>query len=76
MIHNAWIRASGDRNDFIEYSEYLAPFDASMAQLYADIGSIGKILYSIDGKQANKASLLSIDLIGVRAGGVSHLLHC
>lgn len=36
MIHNAWVRAQGDRNDFIGVSEYLAPFDAAMAKVYQD----------------------------------------
>lgn len=34
MIHNAWVTARGDRNDFISVSEYLAPFDAAMAEVY------------------------------------------
>lgn len=36
MIHNAWIFASGNRNDFKEYAEYLEPFDMAMADLYSD----------------------------------------
>ena len=36
MIHNAWILAAGNKNDFLELASYLEPFDATMAQLYAD----------------------------------------
>ena len=36
MIHNAWINARGDRNDFLEFHDYLAPFDAAMGELYKD----------------------------------------
>lgn len=35
MIHNAWTYASGDRNYFREMSDYLEPFDKSMAEMYA-----------------------------------------
>lgn len=35
MIHNAWGIAIGNRHDFIEAAEFLAPFDAEMASLYA-----------------------------------------
>lgn len=35
MIHNAWILAAGNRHDFLAYAEYLEPFDASMADIYA-----------------------------------------
>ena len=35
MIHNAWILAAGNRHDFMAYAEYLEPFDASMADIYA-----------------------------------------
>ncbi len=35
MIHNAWIFAAGNRNDFREFADYLEPFDASMADIYA-----------------------------------------
>ena len=35
MIHNAWILAMGNRHDLREYADYLEPFDASMADIYA-----------------------------------------
>ncbi len=35
MIHNCWVIAAGNRNDFAEVSEYLAPFDQAMADVYA-----------------------------------------
>lgn len=35
MIHNAWIYAAGNRHDFREFADYLEPFDASMADIYA-----------------------------------------
>lgn len=35
MIHNAWIMAAGNRNDFREYADYLEPFDRAMADIYA-----------------------------------------
>lgn len=35
MIHNAWIVAAGNRNDFREYADYLEPFDKAMADIYA-----------------------------------------
>jgi len=36
MIHNAWVVAAGNKNEFIELAEYLKPFDENMAQIYAD----------------------------------------
>ncbi len=35
MIHNAWVVAAGNRLDFKELSDWLAPFDAAMADIYA-----------------------------------------
>lgn len=35
MIHNAWLIAVGDRNDFDKVSDTLGQFDAAMARLYA-----------------------------------------
>lgn len=35
MIHNAWVVAAGNRNDFAEISGWLEPFDAAMADIYA-----------------------------------------
>lgn len=35
MIHNAWVVAAGNRNDFAEISSWLEPFDAAMADIYA-----------------------------------------
>jgi len=35
MIHNCWVVAAGNRNDFAEVAEFLAPFDQAMADVYA-----------------------------------------
>lgn len=35
MIHNCWVMAMGNRHDMAEVSEWLAPFDQAMADLYA-----------------------------------------
>lgn len=34
MIHNCWSVAAGNRHDFAEMAEYMAPFDAAMADVY------------------------------------------
>jgi ATP-dependent Clp protease, protease subunit len=34
MIHNAWVVAAGNRNDFQELAAWLEPFDRSMADIY------------------------------------------
>lgn len=36
MIHNAWVVAAGNRNELREVAEWLEPFDAAMADVYAD----------------------------------------
>ncbi|MGQ3674263.1 head maturation protease, ClpP-related [Xanthobacter sp. TB0139] len=35
MIHNAWVVSGGNRHDMREVAEYLEPFDAAMADVYA-----------------------------------------
>jgi ATP-dependent protease ClpP protease subunit len=35
MIHNCWVVAAGNRNDFEEVAAFLAPFDQAMADVYA-----------------------------------------
>lgn len=35
MIHNSWVIASGNRNDMREIADWLEPFDAAMADIYA-----------------------------------------
>lgn len=35
MIHNAWTLAAGNRHDFRAMADYLEPFDAAMAEIYA-----------------------------------------
>jgi ATP-dependent protease ClpP protease subunit len=35
MIHNCWVCACGNRHDMQEVSEFLAPFDQAMADVYA-----------------------------------------
>lgn len=34
MIHNAWVIAAGNRNDFAEVAEWLEPFDMAMRDVY------------------------------------------
>lgn len=34
MIHNCWVLAAGNRNDFAEISAWLEPFDRAMVDLY------------------------------------------
>lgn len=35
MIHNCWVMAIGNRHDMVAISEWLAPFDQAMVDLYA-----------------------------------------
>lgn len=35
MIHNAWVIAAGNRNDYRELADWLEPFDAAMVDIYA-----------------------------------------
>ncbi|HKN05517.1 MAG TPA: head maturation protease, ClpP-related [Buttiauxella sp.] len=35
MIHNCWVIAMGNRNDFRALADYLEPFDGAMADIYA-----------------------------------------
>lgn len=35
MIHNCWVLAVGNRHDMAEMSDWLAPFDSAMADVYA-----------------------------------------
>lgn len=35
MIHNCWVLAMGNRNDFRDLADWLAPFDEAMIGLYA-----------------------------------------
>jgi len=35
MIHNCWVMAVGNRHDMQETADWLAPFDAAMADVYA-----------------------------------------
>ena len=35
MIHNAWTLAAGNRHEFRAMADYLEPFDAAMAEIYA-----------------------------------------
>jgi ATP-dependent Clp protease protease subunit len=51
MIHNAWVIAAGNRHDLREISDWLAPFDAVMADIYAaradlDSKAVGKLMDS------------------------------
>lgn len=42
MIHNAWAVAIGNRHDLAAAAEQLAPFDAAMAQVYAERAGIAR----------------------------------
>lgn len=35
MIHNAWVIAAGDRNDFKDFADWLAQFDETLADIYS-----------------------------------------
>lgn len=35
MIHNSWVMAAGNRNELREVADFLEPFDAAMAEIYA-----------------------------------------
>jgi ATP-dependent protease ClpP protease subunit len=35
MIHNCWVVAMGNQNDFRDLADYLAPFDAALCGVYA-----------------------------------------
>lgn len=35
MVHNCWIFAQGNQHDFREIADWLGPFDAAMAEVYA-----------------------------------------
>ncbi|WP_267386529.1 head maturation protease, ClpP-related [Sphingomonas sp. GC_Shp_3] len=37
MIHNCWCGAVGNRHDFQEVADFLAPFDLAMAQVYSNV---------------------------------------
>ena len=49
MVHNSWVIAAGNRNDLRETADWLEPFDAAMADIYAartgaDMKAIGKLM--------------------------------
>lgn len=49
MIHNCWVMAMGNRHDMAEVSDWLAPFDQAMVDLYAlrtsqDSAAIAKMM--------------------------------
>ncbi|KEY44940.1 MULTISPECIES: head maturation protease, ClpP-related [Citrobacter] len=49
MIHNCWVFAIGNRHDFAELAESLAPFDRAMADIYSarsglDMGTVEKLM--------------------------------
>lgn len=49
MIHNAWVIASGNRNDMRAIADWLEPFDMAMADIYAartgsDQGAMVKLM--------------------------------
>lgn len=49
MVHNSWVVASGNRNDFRDIATWLEPFDAAMADIYVartglETKAIGKLM--------------------------------
>jgi len=36
MIHNAWTRATGDKNEFLNVAEFLKPLDSTIAEVYLE----------------------------------------
>lgn len=49
MIHNAWVLAVGNRHDLRDVADWMEPFDAAMADIYAartgeDVKSIAKAM--------------------------------
>lgn len=42
MVHNAWIVAAGNRNDLRDAADWLEPFDAAAADLYAERTGLGR----------------------------------
>ena len=49
MIHNAWVVVMGNRNDLREVADWLEPFDAAMADIYAartgeDVKAMAKLM--------------------------------
>ena len=49
MIHNAWVVVMGNRNDQPEVADWLEPFDAAMADIYAartgeDVKAMAKLM--------------------------------
>lgn len=42
MVHNSWVLAMGNRHDLREVSEWLEPFDAAMAGIYAARGGMSE----------------------------------
>lgn len=83
MIHNAWVIASGNRNDLIEIASTLKPFDDAMAGIYAartgqEMKAMGKLMDSetwIGGEAAIEAGfadeLLASDQVEKGAGKAS-----
>ena len=80
MVHNAWVVAAGNRNDFAELSSWLEPFDTAMADIYSartgdDVKAMAKLMDAetwIGGSDAvarNFAdSLLAADQVGESNG--------
>lgn len=49
MVHNAWVLAAGNRNDLRDVADWLEPFDATMADIYAsrtggDVKAMAKLM--------------------------------
>jgi len=49
MVHNSWVMVAGNQNDLREVADWLEPFDAAMAGIYAartgaDVKAIRKLL--------------------------------
>jgi ATP-dependent Clp protease, protease subunit len=52
MIHNAWVVAAGNRNELRDVADYLEPFDAAMADIYAQRTglSVKEVAKAMDGE--------------------------
>lgn len=58
MVHNCWVMGAGNRHDFEELSNWLAPFDAAMSTVYA-WRSGGKLTDEAAAKLMDKETYLS-----------------
>lgn len=62
MVHNAWVMAMGNRHDLKDAAEWLEPFDAAMADVYA--ARTGQDRKAIDKMMDNETWISGADAIG------------